>query len=350
VLLTVVLAAADVALFPPLGLDEQDGTVLVEALAQADGPQGPAGPVLPRGRAKTDSEVKYRRTLEQARDLAARLRFGPAIDAFNRAIRGMRQSACALGEAGFDLLLGAYVELAEAHFRKGERGHGTDAFEAALLLRPEMPAPQGERYPPVFLRALEEARTRVQGRPQGTIRIDDGGGEVSVDGIARGYAPVVVEGLVAGSHFVANGETCEVVEVRAGSAAAALQGGARVPVPELGGHAAKVQSPIALPGSQPRAVTPIASPARPVRPSPLAAELERGPVVGAGTRRPIPSGSGPLSPVDLADEVDRATPSRLWSKWWFWTAVGLGVGVAAGGTAYALQAGPPDAVDVHARW
>jgi hypothetical protein len=61
-----------------------------------------------------------------------------------------------------------------------------------------------ERYPELASSAFEEAKQRLRRRGRGSVefRTEPEGAEVFIDGRSRGAAPIVVEGLLIGDHYV----------------------------------------------------------------------------------------------------------------------------------------------------
>ncbi len=114
-------------------------------------------------------------------------------------------------------LLDGQIALAE-----GQADRAQDQFSQVLLLEPDRVLHPG-LYPPDVLAAYAQARTELATRPHGALVIETRpeAAHVYVDGVFRGPAPLVVEHLSAGSHYVTaavdgRGARTRPVQVRGG--------------------------------------------------------------------------------------------------------------------------------------
>lgn len=100
-------------------------------------------------------------------------------------------------------LTDALMLLAVVHCAARQREQCVDTFAKVLTFREGM-AWDAERYPALASSAFEEAKQRVRRRGRGSVefRTEPEGAEVFIDGRSRGAAPLVVEGLVVGDHYV----------------------------------------------------------------------------------------------------------------------------------------------------
>jgi hypothetical protein len=79
-----------------------------------------------------------------------------------------------------------------------------DALRALLVVMPGY-APKKDKAPPELLRHLEDVKDELRSLPPATleIRSKPAGGTVFVDGRRRGKAPLIIEDLAPGVHYVA---------------------------------------------------------------------------------------------------------------------------------------------------
>jgi len=100
-------------------------------------------------------------------------------------------------------LTDALMLLAVVHCATRQREQCVDTFTKVLTFREGMPW-DAERYPELARTAFEEAKQRVRRRGRGSVefRTEPEGAEVFIDGRSRGAAPLIVEGLLVGDHYV----------------------------------------------------------------------------------------------------------------------------------------------------
>jgi TolB-like protein len=127
--------------------------------------------------------------------------FDEAVQLLASSLKKIEENLAEVSDYG--LLADIHLWLGIAQFRAGNEAEGTAALTRALVLRPALQL-DPERYPPLFRRIVEEARTRVQSGPKGRLRVDSTppGCEVLLNGVVRGRTPVEIPDLPAGRHYL----------------------------------------------------------------------------------------------------------------------------------------------------
>lgn len=99
-------------------------------------------------------------------------------------------------------LADAYLLLSTAQFQRANDDEGQKALDAFVRLRPDREL-QGD-YPPLFVRLHKSTRDRQRSKAHGEIKIDVDAtnAEVSLNGRALGVAPVVIQNVPAGTHYL----------------------------------------------------------------------------------------------------------------------------------------------------
>jgi len=120
-------------------------------------------------------------------------------------------------------LLGGLIALSS-----GQAAEAEQDFTLAALLEPDRVLHPG-LFPPDVVQAFEAAKQRVAAQPHGALVVETRPAATSiyVDGTFRGQAPVVIERLPAGPHYVTaaapnRGARTRVVEVTSGHSAPLL--------------------------------------------------------------------------------------------------------------------------------
>lgn len=139
--------------------------------------------------------------LERGRAAFSALELSPAIELFAEALVGMEQSAAALDDLAPVLevlrLQGA------AYAMSGDEVNARRAFERLLALEPGAVL-RDARIPETVYPTFEDARERAATQGTGTLTVYAAppAAEVWVDGRFRGSAPLSVDNLPVGRHFV----------------------------------------------------------------------------------------------------------------------------------------------------
>lgn len=248
-----------------------------------------------------------RSVLTEGRRLLDRYEFDRAAQALHRGVEMLLSSPTPVEDDQLGLAL---VDLAVAFMRSGQNDRAREALQELGRVVPNYIL-DGNLYPQVFLREVEEARLAVERGPRALLALrGPDGATVRVDGRTIGMVPTEVE-LPVGRHRVVVGETQRLVQL-----------GERGGLLDLSTESSTRQ---------------VTAP----EPEPSANELDwarddRG--AGMATRegtRPLPG----LAPEVLEDRAaltaTALTPSK--TPWWVWAAIGTGVAVAAGGTVFAIQ-------------
>ncbi len=141
--------------------------------------------------------------LEKGKDLLGKRKVKPALDAFDRAIGAYDK----FPEAAFDLkpLVEASLKRAVALFLLGREDEAAKGpIPAAVRLNPTITLTPGDEYANVFVGEVEKAKKRLAAEGYGALRIDTTppGAQVKVDDRDATTTPVLVKGLLPGTHFV----------------------------------------------------------------------------------------------------------------------------------------------------
>ena len=143
-----------------------------------------------------------RKKLEEGKLLYDRAQPSPAIDELNEAIKILVHSVGVTGETRH--LRDAYLFKGLSHTGLGEMEEAKKAFAQAVVLDPTLEL-DPLRYPPRVQQRFAEIRDRIRSREPATLHIQVPAGmeaEIWVDGRRRGMAPLSVEGLTQGRHYV----------------------------------------------------------------------------------------------------------------------------------------------------
>ena len=148
--------------------------------------------------------------VKRARDLLAKgeghfmaFQFAPAAASLAEAAGLFASALAGLEQADMRRLYKARLLEGAAWTAAGQKVAAKEAFAKLLTIRPHFP-PTHELLPPtarsVFREALDEARARGVGTI--LLQSEPPGAELTLDGQARGRAPVRVEGIPPGQHAV----------------------------------------------------------------------------------------------------------------------------------------------------
>jgi hypothetical protein len=160
-------------------------------------PKAPPPPDSPRREGGLDDAA---RLYEEGRAKVKKGDFEDAAQTLARALQRIEEGVVLLSDYG--LLADAHLWHGIALFRAGSDGEGRSALHRALVLRPDLRL-DPQRYPPLFLRIVEEVRSRVLSGSRATASVASvpPGCEVLVDGVVRGRTPAEVKDLLAGRHY-----------------------------------------------------------------------------------------------------------------------------------------------------
>ncbi|WP_373044100.1 PEGA domain-containing protein [Vulgatibacter sp.] len=140
---------------------------------------------------------------ERGNKLLAKRKVKPALDAFEAAIKGMEAN----GPAMLDVapLVDAHLKKAVALFLMGREDQAAKGpIPAALRLSPGVQLEAGRDFQQVFIDAVEKVRGEMQQAGYGQLRIDTTppGAKIWIDEREAEYSPVLVSGIVPGTHYV----------------------------------------------------------------------------------------------------------------------------------------------------
>lgn len=108
------------------------------------------------------------------------------------------------GDAVADLrvLADAYLQLGIARFRDGLEDEADEALRKAVHFAPERTL-DASRFPPIFVKVYERARYDVLSRPRAKVEVRAApGARVLLDGRSMGTAPVLLEEVLPGPHWI----------------------------------------------------------------------------------------------------------------------------------------------------
>jgi len=141
--------------------------------------------------------------LEKGKNLLSRRRVKPALDAFTKAIAGMEANHVALEE--IDPLVEAHLKQAVALFLMGREDEASKGpLPKAIKLQPALRLQAGEEYGQVFVDLMDKIRAGLAEEGLGSLRVDTTppGAGVWVDGRDAMTSPVMITGLLPGTHYV----------------------------------------------------------------------------------------------------------------------------------------------------
>lgn len=369
--------------------------IIVQDIASAE----PAPVVKPEA---TKVDPTADKKLAEGRKALQKLQLPKAITLLDSAVAGF---------AGDDKRTAdAALLLAEAHYRRGDEAKGRKALEQVARAAPATKL-DAKKYPPVFISAFKEVRSRVakDSRLQATpveatpvgrdvragIMANKCDATVRTRALALTRAPaadlVVVLGIGNGERFFTMGgfvgdarsgrwAVLPVVKLDAAMLSANIEAGKLAR--ELASQAKRF-TPGSVVGTLPF-VDGLVEPQQPVAVTAREPVAERRPLNDATAfatfSPPIQQEPGPLTRASATDQLDHdsalaadlaalagydapaysAMPLEataemkhdgITSKWWFWTAVGVGAAVVGGTTYYLMShGGASDRVQVQAAW
>ena len=336
--------------------------------------------------------------LTAGRKALQKLQLPKAITALEGAVAGFEGNDAKAADAA--------LLLAEAHYRRGDDAKGRKALEIVARAAPKTRL-DANKYPPVFISAFKEVRSRVAKEPKAATPVVAAPGTNLRVGIAANQCDpsmraravslgrsasaelVVLLGIASGERFYTVGgfvgdvrtdRWAPLPEVKLDSAmlSASIEGGklarelsglARKFVPvKLEGTlafvsdvvppsgtligAAAISGGLVAPPPPPVAVASLAPVDRQPTLQPTADELARDTALAADLAALDGYNAAP-APMDAPLETTSEVKSEggILTKWWFWTAVGVGA-AAIGGTAYLLMSrdNPSNTLSMQAAW
>ncbi len=345
--------------------------ILVQDIAARDAVAAPA--VTP--------DPKAGQKLDEGRKALQKLQLPKAISALESAVAGFSGDDARTAEAA--------LLLAEAHYRRGDEAKGRKALERVAHAAPETRL-DAKKYPPVFISAFREVRSRVakESRPAAVpsapgrdlragiaANACDGGMRARAISIARAPAAdvVVLLGIAQGDRFFTVGGfagdvrtsrwvALPALKVDAAMLSATIEGGklarelaalvTRFPPSKLEGEVPFVDAVVA----------PL--PAVAAGPEPVAPAADRRPLNDSTAFERDTALAADLAALDgyptqsAYDETPFATRTSsevqggsILGKWWFWTAVVAGAALAGGATYYLMSRDrPSDTLSLQAAW
>lgn len=263
--------------------------------------------------AKAPDPLEAARTaLGKAAELSRKQRHAEAAGELEGAVTLVTANPGALDEEAGTLLSDALLQLAVERLVDGDEDAGDAALAKLVRLFPEREV-TGAEYPPAFLVELAGVRKRLFASPRGSLRVlaPPGGGEarVLVDGHAPRLAPVLVEGLIPGEHFV----RVERAGATSGQKVVVIAGVETPVAPQLETSAGPAAPPaesvrrVAVPG----APVPAAEPApKSAQDAPEEAVVKSAPAARPADEAPSRALVIPRKPAPEETEPVEATPSK----------------------------------------
>jgi hypothetical protein len=190
-------------------------------------------PVLDASSSEADSlersTAEARAALEDAKAAYAEEDWGRAVQATRDALQAFERGPAFTADEDAWLLYRDILSLrAVVLLELRRKREAEDALRALLIVMPRY-APRRDRAPAELLRRLEDVKDEIRSLPPVSleIRSKPAGGEVTLDGRRRGRAPLLVEELVPGVHYLAvegdGGRYVERVEIGEDGARVAAQ-------------------------------------------------------------------------------------------------------------------------------
>jgi hypothetical protein len=159
----------------------------------------------PPAQKAADPVAQAQASLGKAAGLARKSRHGAAAEALSKAISLLTAKPSALDEAAGQLLSDAALQLAVERLFAGDEDGGDSALAQLVRLSPRRELNAAD-YPPAFLVELNGVRRRLLAAPRGSLRVlappGQGEARVLLDGRFVRAAPVLIEELIPGEHFV----------------------------------------------------------------------------------------------------------------------------------------------------
>lgn len=159
--------------------------------------------VLENGQTPAAAERRQRADAALARGRAAldALELSPALESLAEAVVGYEQALAAMSD--IDALVSALALQGAAYALSGDTKNARRAFERVFVVDPGATLPS-TGLPEEVTSLFEETRLRVGKAPTGTLTIYAAppAAEVWIDGRFRGSAPLSVDNLPAGRHYV----------------------------------------------------------------------------------------------------------------------------------------------------
>lgn len=142
-----------------------------------------------------------RADLNEGKVLYERAEFEGAIPVLGEAVEKLQDGLA--GATDSKDLIEALILLGMAHASTGDAEQARKTFKAVVTLDPARELDQ-VNYPPRMVSLFNEVRGQVRAAPAArlVVQAPEDGARVYVDGIDRGQAPVTVEGLPPGTHYV----------------------------------------------------------------------------------------------------------------------------------------------------
>ncbi len=180
-------------------LEKSDSFRLIPIATGEPPPSAPAGTPPFQGAGEREL-ARGRGLIAHGEHEMTRLRFDQAAQDFNQAIALIESSFDSL--ESFTPLTDAYLDLAIAKLRLGQREAGTAALQAFVRLAPDRELPRG-KYPAIFLRMQKQAQKQAAEGPHGTLVVSSAltGQPVLLDGRDGGLTPATLQ-VIPGRHFV----------------------------------------------------------------------------------------------------------------------------------------------------
>ena len=192
----VVASRVDRALGTAIAVDSRVELVLPEGLEES-------APVAPKAAPVTDEAlIKADKAVDEAKALFGKEKYMDATKAFSKAM-GLYEKKLALLE-DFDRYVDAQLGRALAYFLAGFDDNGEDELGRVLVVRPTLVLDK-RRVPKAANDALERLQMLYARAMAEPITIEsgiEGPAQVFVDGVAKGKAPVTLDKLYRGTHWV----------------------------------------------------------------------------------------------------------------------------------------------------
>jgi tetratricopeptide (TPR) repeat protein len=144
--------------------------------------------------AKADEQLwKGKELLEKKKTRAAIEQLMPAIELYEEHFEKLRD---------YDKMVDALLQLSLAYYREGYEDNGEEVLTKAVVLRPDLIL-DVRQFSKGMKEASERIRARFQKADMGAIRVESSApGDVYLDGVKKGPAPLTLPDLHPGTHYV----------------------------------------------------------------------------------------------------------------------------------------------------
>jgi len=160
----------------------------------------PAEVAEPEPETKAPAIEKADELLWKGKELLEKKKTAPAIEQLMAAIELYQANFDELRD--YEKLVDAMLQLSLAYYREGYEDNGEEVLTQAVVLRPELIL-DARQFSKGMKEAADAIRARFKKAEMGTIRVEaSAAGDVYLDGVKKGAAPLTLPDLHPGTHYV----------------------------------------------------------------------------------------------------------------------------------------------------